>query len=92
MEEEKSSNTPWASLFTVKFDHYSGYVKDEESAEELIKAYEIATTTRFTVFKQTGGFSRTGKDFIEINLFQYFMPQLRVQFEHITLKLSTTYF
>ena len=38
MEEEKSNNTPWASLSTVKFDHFSGYVKVEESAEELIKA------------------------------------------------------
>ena len=67
MEEEKLSNTPWASLFTDKCDHYSGYVKDEESADELIKAYEIATTTRFTVFKQTGEFSSTGKDFTQIN-------------------------
>ena len=39
------------------------YVEDEKRAEELIKAYEIATTTCFTIFKQTRGFS---KNFVSI--------------------------
>ena len=52
-----SSNHPWTSHFTVQFDSFSGYVNDEITAYELIKAYEIATTSRFTVFKQTAGFS-----------------------------------
>ena len=52
-----SSNHPWISHFTVQFDSFSGYVNDEITAYELIKAYEIATTSRFTVFKQTAGFS-----------------------------------
>ena len=52
-----SSNHPWTSHFTVQFDSFSGYVNDEITAYELIKAYEIATTSCFTVFKQTAGFS-----------------------------------
>ena len=40
------NSTPWASRWTVQFDPYSGYVNDESSADELIKQYEIATTTR----------------------------------------------
>ena len=55
------NSTPWASRWTVQFDLYSGYVNDESSADELIKQYEIATTTRFTVFKQTGGFSNCSR-------------------------------
>ena len=39
----------WTELF-------SGYVKDEVSAYKLIMTYEVATTSRFTIFKQTGGF------------------------------------
>ena len=56
MAGEETAHTPWASLFSVAFDPYLGYVEDEKRAEELIKAYEIATTTRFTIFKQTGDF------------------------------------
>jgi hypothetical protein len=58
-----TSSDPWTSHFTAQFDSFSGYVKDEVTAYELIKAYEIATTSRFTVFKQTAGFSdKTGKE------------------------------
>lgn len=56
------SNSTWASRFTVQFDPYSGYVDDEHKADELIKAYEIATTTRFSAFKQTAGFTNSGKN------------------------------
>ena len=56
MASSISSDSPWASQFTERFDLFSGYVKDEISAYELIKTYEVATTSRFTVFKQTGGF------------------------------------
>ena len=66
----ESSGTPWASLLSVAYayDPYSGYVEDEKRAEELIKAYEIATTTCFTIFKQTGGFSSNGKHFVQVSL------------------------
>ncbi len=52
-----TSSDQWTSYFTKHVDSFSGYVKDEVTAFELIKAYEIATTSRFTVFKQTAGFS-----------------------------------
>ena len=44
---EETDHTPWASLFSFAFDPYLGYVEDEERAEELIKAYEIAPTDPF---------------------------------------------
>ena len=69
MAREETAHTPWASLFSVAFDPYSGYVEDEKRAEELIKAYEISTTTCFTIFKQTGGFSNNGKHFVQVSSF-----------------------
>ena len=57
MENSISNDSPWTSQFTEQFDPFSGYVKDEVSAYELIKTYEVATTSRLTVFKQTGGFT-----------------------------------
>ena len=71
MTGEETAHTPWASLFSVAFDPYSGYVENEKRAEELVKAYEIATTTRFTIFKQTGGFSNNGKHFLQESLFLF---------------------
>ena len=52
----ETAHTPWTSLFSVAFDPYSGYVEDEKRAEDPIKAYEIATTTRFTIFNRQGDF------------------------------------
>ena len=52
--DSASSDCSWASQFAVQFDQISGCVKDEQSAYELVKAYDVATTSRFTVFKQTG--------------------------------------
>ena len=43
MAGEETAHTPWASLFSVAFDPYSGYVEDKKRAEEIIKAYEIVT-------------------------------------------------
>ena len=81
MAGEETAHTPWASLFSVAFDPYSGYVEDEKRAEEIIKAYEIVTTTRFTIFKQTGGFSNNSKHFVQVSFF-YFprVYSLRVTF------------
>ena len=71
MGGKETAHTPWASLFSVAFDLYSGYVEDEKRAEEIIKAYEIATTTRFKIFKQTGGISNNGKHFVQVSLFLF---------------------
>ena len=71
MTREETAHTLWASLFSVAFDPYSGYVEDEKRAQVLIKAYEIATTTRFTIFKQSGGFSNNGKHFVQVSLFLF---------------------
>ena len=68
MAGEETAHTPWASLFSVAFDPYSGYVGDEKRAEELNKA----TTTRFTIFQQTGGFSNNGKHFVQVSLFLFY--------------------
>ena len=55
-------------------------MKNEKRAEELsielIKAYEIATTTRFKIFKQTGGFSSNGKHFVQVPLSLFYFPRV----------------
>ena len=45
-------NTP---LLSVSFSEYSGYVMSLGDAIELIKEYEVNTTTTFTVAYQTKG-------------------------------------
>ena len=85
MAREEKAHTPWASLFSVAFDPYSGYVEDEKRAEELIKACEIATTTRFTLFKQTGGFSNNGKHFVQVSSFLF---SKSLQFKNHVCRLS----
>ena len=52
-----NSNT-WSDLFTKKFSDYSGYVSSLDDAMRVLKAYEVATTSTFTV-KQTKGFGST---------------------------------
>ena len=53
-----NSNT-WSDLFTKKFSDYSGYVSSLDDAMRVLKAYEVATTSTFTVIKQTKGFGST---------------------------------
>ena len=53
-----NSNT-WSDLFTKKFSDYSGYVSNLDDAMRVLKAYEVATTSTFTVIKQTKGFGST---------------------------------
>ena len=55
MTSPKASS--WTMYFKEKYDDYSGYVTDELTANELLKAYEIETTSSFTVFKKTLEFS-----------------------------------
>ena len=85
MAEEETAYTPWASLFSVVFDPYSGYVEDENKAVELIKACEIATTTRFTIFKQRGGFSNVGRHFVQVSSFLF---SKSLQFKNHVCRLS----
>ena len=49
-----NSNT-WSDLFTKKFCDYSGYVLTLDEAVKVLKAYGVATTSTFTVVKQTKG-------------------------------------
>ena len=49
----------WSDLFTKKFSDYSGYVSSLDDAMRVLKAYEVATTSTFTVIKQTKGFGST---------------------------------
>ena len=86
MAGEETAHTPWASLFSVAFDPYSGYVEDEKRAEELIKAHEIATTTRFTIFKKTGGFSNNGKHFVQVSSF---LISMSLQFKNHVCRPSS---
>ena len=85
MAGDETAHTPWASLFSVVFYPYSGYVEEEKRAEELIKACEIATTTRFTIFKQTGGFSNNGKHFVQVSSFLF---SKSLQFKNHVCRLS----
>ena len=52
---------PWVKKFDVSFDSFTGYTSTLEKALELIKEYEIATTSRFVVYKQTKDFGMSGK-------------------------------
>ena len=85
MAGDETAHTPWASLFSVVFDPYSGYVEEEKRGEELIKACEIATTTYFTIFKQTGGFSNNGKHFVQVSSFLF---SKSLQFKNHVCRLS----
>ena len=53
-----NSNT-WSDIFTKKFSDYSGYVLSLDDAMRVLNAYEVATTSTFTVIKQTKGFGST---------------------------------
>ena len=49
----------WSDLFTKKVCDYPGYVLTLDEAVKVLKAYEVATTSTFTVVKQTKGFGGT---------------------------------
>ena len=53
-----NSNT-WSDIFTKKFSDYSGNVLSLDDAMRVLNAYEVATTSTFTVIKQTKGFGST---------------------------------
>ena len=57
MEEGSDFNFP----FAIKTSKLSGFVKDVQAAEEILRAYETRTTTKFNCFKQKKGFANTGK-------------------------------
>ena len=70
MAGEETAHTQWASLFSVAFAPYSGYVEDKKRAEELIKVYEIATSTVSQYLKRRG-FSNNGKHFVQVSSFSF---------------------
>jgi len=62
----------WSQLFSVSFSEYSGYVMSLEDAINLIKEYEVNTTTTFTVAYQTKGFGNSPVGKNDFNCFSYF--------------------
>ena len=51
---------PWLSYFTSYLDEYSGYVSYRETADLLVREFEMATTTKYSTFRDTGS-SKPGK-------------------------------
>ena len=51
---------PWLSYFTSYLDEYSGYVSYRETADLLVREFEMATTKKYSTFRDTGS-SKTGK-------------------------------
>ena len=51
------------SLFDVQLSDRSGLVREVQTAEELLRRYELLTTTNFASIKQNKGFGNTGKVF-----------------------------
>ena len=49
-----------SSLFEKKFSDRSGLARDVKTAEVILRGYETATTTRFSLFKASKGFGNTG--------------------------------
>ena len=59
MAEAESSDTPWVSLFSVAYDPFSGYVS--------LGACHYYPFYVFKLLKQTGGFRRNGKHFVQVS-------------------------
>uniref|UniRef100_UPI00358FCF47 uncharacterized protein isoform X3 n=1 Tax=Myxine glutinosa TaxID=7769 RepID=UPI00358FCF47 len=50
----------WASRFEVKYGDFSGYVLNVQDAVELIRQYELETSSAFIITNQTKGFGYSG--------------------------------
>ena len=50
-----------ASLFEVQLSERSGLLRSIMATEELLREYELATTTNFVCIKEKKGFGNTGK-------------------------------
>ena len=48
------------SLFEIKLSERSGFVRDVKAAENLLREYELATTTNFCCNKVKKGFGTRG--------------------------------
>lgn len=56
-----TTNKPWQKKFSFCESPYFGTCSSMESALQLVKEYEIATTSRFVVFKQSHDFGKASK-------------------------------
>jgi IMP cyclohydrolase len=63
MEGPKASNlhTPNIDNIVDEENPFFGYVSSLERALEIVRDYEIATTTKFTVYTETKHFGAAGK-------------------------------
>ena len=55
------------TLFDVQLSDQSGLVREVQAAEDLLRQYELLTTTNFACIKQNQGFGSTGKVFQTIS-------------------------
>jgi glycerol-3-phosphate dehydrogenase len=56
-----SDLTSVTSLFEVQLSERSGLVSGTSHAEEILREYETATTTKFACYKVSKGFGNTGE-------------------------------
>ncbi|XP_078327912.1 uncharacterized protein LOC144623388 [Crassostrea virginica] len=56
--ETKSRYSSWEDVLDGQQSAFSGYVNSEEKLEEVIDAYEYATSSRFCVLKSSKSFGR----------------------------------
>ena len=62
MEESKQSESSRPSIdHLVENNPFLGYVNSFERALEIVKEYELKTTTKFTVYKRSKNFGSAGK-------------------------------
>ena len=57
MDEERA----WQKFFTSNDGPYQGTCSSMEKALQLVKEYEIATVSKFVVFKQSHDFGKSSK-------------------------------
>lgn len=57
----ESVEPTWQTLFTNSTNKYSGYVSNVEEAMEVIREYELKTTTKYFCFKADKMFGQGGK-------------------------------
>jgi len=55
------NNKTWGKKFTSCDNPYFGTAGSMETALQLVKEYEIATTSKFVVFKQSHDFGKSSK-------------------------------
>jgi len=54
-----SCSTSWSSKFHRPLSDFSGFVRSIDEASDLIKEYEVSTTSTFVEISQTKAFGNT---------------------------------